>query len=207
MSIDWTLIITSLISALFGGGIGVFFTYRISNRKQDQSDFTALISEYKEMVNDYKSEVVDLRKEVIQLRSDVHSRENEIKQLRTQLMIFESSNVDIPIPIWLKDTDGKMLFVNPEYERLILHPIGKTAEDYIGSMDGAIWPKHIADVFQEHDRKVMRTKKATEFMETWVGSNNVEYEGRVIKYPRFLNRTVIGVGGIIIESNVKDKNI
>ena len=49
----------------------------------------------------------------------------------------------------------------------------------------------------------MRKKKPIEFIEKWYGANGVKIEGRLLKYPRFLNRnTVIGIGGIIIDAKV-----
>ncbi|MFS4469104.1 PAS domain-containing protein [Maribacter sp. 2210JD10-5] len=196
---DWTLIITGLISALSGGALASFLTFKLGNRKQDESEFATLVKEYKEIVENNKADLVELRNEVKEIRKDLTEAKLENQQLRNQLMIFESSNTDVPLPIWLKDTDGKMLFVNPEYERALLNPIGKSSEDYIGKTDVDVWGEETGKQFQAHDKKVMRSKKPMEFVERWKGMNGAEYEGRIIKYPRFLNRTVIGIGGIVVD--------
>lgn len=193
--------ILKIIGLVFGSGIaGAFLSFKLGNRKQDNSEFTSIVSEYKELVLDYKNEVLQLRIDVDNLTKYLQEKRDEVKTLRNQLMIFESSHSDIPIPVWLKDTQGRMLFVNQEYENQLLNPIGKTADDYIGSLDKHIWGKDVANVFIENDREVMRKKRPIEFTEKWVGANGQLMEGRLIKYPRFLNgKTVIGIGGIIIE--------
>lgn len=182
------------------GGLGAYLTFKLGNRKQDTTEFSSVVSEYKELVKGYKQEVVQLRVDVEELKKFLHDKQDEVTNLRNQLMIFESSHVDIPVPIWLKDTNGVMLFLNEEYERLLLNPIGKTSEDYIGHKDKDVWGEATGKIFTDNDKKVMREKKPIEFTEKWIGLNGVEFEGRLIKYPRFLNnRTVIGIGGLIME--------
>jgi len=190
-----------MIGLVFGSGIaGAFLSFKLGNRKQDNSEFTSVVKEYKQLVDEYKKDVNLLRDEVRQLKIYNANKRDEVTTLRNQLMIFESSHSDIPIPVWLKDTRGRMLFLNKEYENIILNPIGKKAGDYIGQLDTAIWDKETSMKFIEHDREVMKKKRPIEFSEDWIGANGVRFQGRVIKYPRFLNgKTVIGVGGIIIE--------
>jgi hypothetical protein len=190
-----------ILGIIFGaGGLGGFLTYKLGNRKQDNSEFISVVTEYKQLVEGYKAEVGELRKEVLSLKTFLDKKHDEVVHLRNQLMIFESSHVDIPVPMWLKDTKGVMLFLNEEYERLILHPSGKTSKEYIGHTDFDVWPKEVARLFTSNDKEVMRKKKPVEFVETWAGQNDVVFEGRLLKFPRFLNRnTVIGIGGIIME--------
>ena len=206
-------IIITVMSTVFGGALASFLTYKISNRKQDKDDFVAIAQEYKEMLLNYKTELNEHKKKFKELENTVktleklvHKKEKEIEQVRNQLMIFESSHSDVPIPIWLKDTSGKMLFINSEYERAVLHPINKQAKDYIGKFDTDVWGEKIGKPFQQHDKKVMRTRLRVECNERWIGGNGQIIEGRVIKYPRFLGRTVIGIGGAIIEKWEVDKN-
>lgn len=195
--------IITIASTIAGGGLGAWLTYKLGNRKQDQHEFVAVVAEYKGLLKSVKTEIDALRLEVAQVKADLADKEREIVYLRNQLLIFESSHADVPVPIWLKDTGGKMLFINPEYERELLHPIGKKADDYIMQHDDVIWGKETAGIFRKHDLKVMRTKKAEEFEESWHGTNGETWEGRVLKYPRFSGKTVVGIGGIIIERWVK----
>ena len=208
MQISPTVVtIITLISTILGGGIGSLLTYKLNRRKQDVTDFSAIVAEYKKLVMAYKSEVELLRVEQAVFRNDLTEKEKEITQLRNQLMIFESSHTDLPVPIWLKDTRGIMLFVNQEYEKIILSPINKSAIDYIGKFDHDIWDKEVADLFIANDQKIMVSRKPEEVIESWAGLHGIEWEARVIKFPRFSGKTVIGIGGIMIDRWVKDKNL
>lgn len=197
--------IDALIGALVGF-LGSWLGFRNKLKQQNNTDFSSVSSEYKALLESYKVEVTELRKEVKELREIVNKRDLELQQVRNQLMIFESSHADVPIPMWLKDTDGKMLFINSEYERVILNPIGKKAEDYIGNFDNDIWGEKIAKAFKSHDLKVMRNKKPESFLEEWAGPNNIIMSGEIIKYPRMINNTVVGIGGIIINIQTKNTN-
>ena len=197
---DWTPIITGIISAMAGGGIASWATARAQIKKADNEEFLMLIQEYKELAYSNKAELERLDKITGILQEELRIKDIEIIELRNQLIIFESSHTDIPLPMWLKDTKGTMLFLNDEYEKALLHPNDKTRNQYIGKTDYAVWDKDTADRFMQHDREVMQTKKAAVFTETWTTAGH-NVEGTVVKYPRFLNRTVIGVGGIIFETN------
>lgn len=200
---------TALISAVVGTGLGAFLSFKLGTRKQDESEFISIVNEYKGLMEGYKKEVDSLRQEVVTIQLNLNktnisllASDKEISNLRNQLMIFESANADVPVPIWLKDTQGVMLFVNEEYERSILHPMNKTSEDYIGFTDSNVWSKKVSKQFQVHDKEVMRKKTSVQFTETWEGGNGVTFEGRVLKYPRFMGdarKTVIGIGGIVLD--------
>ena len=204
---DWGIVIQNILTVLGGGIVGSFFTYKLGKKKQDNNDFISIISEHKQLLEiykeEYKTEVVELRKKLESVELKLIMRDAEITQLRNQLMIFESSHSDIPIPVWLKDTDGKMLFLNEEYEKAILQPLGKTRNDYIGKTDIEVWGDDIGSNFLEHDKQIIRGRRSIQFEEVWPGANEVFYTGKVIKYPRFLGRTVIGIGGVIVDINEK----
>ena len=203
-------IITTIAAALFSGGAASFLTYKLGNRKQDETEFSSLIAVYKDLLDsnketlkEYSVRLDDLERTVENLKTEVHRKDKEIQHLRNQLLIFESSHSDVPVPIWLKDTNGVMLFLNDEYEKTVLRPLNRTKEDYIGETDFKIFSPEVASNFRKHDRRVKTQKKPIRFKERWKGADGADYEGDVIKYPRFLNRdTVIGIGGIII--NVKE---
>lgn len=208
-----TGIVTTIITTLFGGGIGALLTYKLGNRKQDETEFNSLVSAYKDLVQETKDNAEELKMRVDTLEQQVKGltkaisdKDREIQHLRNQLIIFESSHADVPVPIWLKDTNGIMLFLNSEYEEKILKPINKTSEDYIGETDFKIYPPNIAKEFRKHDRRVLTQKKPIRFKERWQGADGQWLEGDIIKYPRFLNRnTVIGIGGIIIDVKEVDE--
>ena len=188
-----------ILGALGGGLFTALGTFLLGNRKQDASEFGTLLNEYKEIAKELRLDVDRLMSDLEDVKRDVVRKDMEITTLRNQLMIFESSHSDVPVPMWLKDTDGKMLFLNSEYETLILHPLNKVSDDYIGNTDDAIFPPDVVRLFKKHDKEILRKKRPIRFTEHWYDSDGAQYEGEVIKYPRFLNKsTVIGIGGIII---------
>lgn len=195
---EWTKTLATIAGS---GAIASFLTYFLSNRKQAHNEFLALYKEHKLLYDELKKDHDLLKIEVKAIRKQLQESEKETTTLRHQLMIFEGSHGDIPLPIWLKDTNGVMLYLNDEYERRILQPIGLTKEDYIGRTDFDVWDKHIAQNFVNNDLEVMRRKKPVEFDEEW-SSGSQGFIGKLIKYPRFMNsgsRTVIGIGGTIID--------
>lgn len=189
-----------MIGAVVGGGVfASLATYLLGNRKQDASEFSTLLTEYKGIVKELRLDVDRLMVDLETIKNDVIKKDKEIVTLRNQLMIFESSHSDVPVPIWLKDTEGKMLFLNSEYETTILHPLNKVSDDYIGNTDDAVFPADVAKLFKKHDKTILRKKTPLRFIEHWYDADGHKYEGEVIKYPRFLNKsTVIGIGGIIV---------
>lgn len=187
-------LITTLLT---GGGLGVFLTFKLGNRKQNQSELEKVIDTYREQRLEDSAVIKELRARIDELERITNKRDLEVSTLRNQLMIFESSHVDIPLPMWLKDINGTMLFLNKEFEYAYLKPKGKTIHEYIGKNDFAIFSKEEAEQYRAHDAEVMRKRKAIRFNET------VEINGQVIKlttikYPRFLNNTIIGIGGIVL---------
>ena len=95
---DWTLIITTVVSAICGGGIATYFNYRINNRKEDTNEFSTIINEYKRLLDSDKVEIARLSSEVSDLKERDVQKTLEIQNLKHQLIIFESSHIDIPLP-------------------------------------------------------------------------------------------------------------
>lgn len=187
-------LITTLLT---GGGLGVFLTFKLGNRKQNQSELEKVIDTYRERTLEDSAVIKELRDRIDQLERITNKRDLEVVNLRNQLMLFESSHVDIPLPMWLKDVNGVMLFLNREFEDTFLRPIGKTSHDYIGKRDADIFEKKDAEAFAKSDAEVYRKKRPTRFIEE-VTRNGEVFEVTSIKYPRFLGNTIIGIGGVLL---------
>ncbi len=63
--------------------------------------------------------------------------------------------------IYLKDTQGKYLLINSQYETLF----HVTREQVIGKTDYDIFPEEISDALRENDRRVLKEGKSIEFEE------------------------------------------
>lgn len=89
---DWNSIILAVIAAISGGALGSVLTFKLGKRKQDESEFSTVISEYKELVEGYKEEVLELRKEIDEVRNLLNKKDFEIINLRKRLSKFEKEN-------------------------------------------------------------------------------------------------------------------
>lgn len=194
-------LVTTLLT---GGAFGVFLTYKLGNRKQTQSELEKVIDTYRERTLEDSAVIKELRMRIDELERITNKRDLEVSTLRNQLMIFESSHVDIPLPMWLKDTSGTMLFLNREFEDTFLRPIGKTSHDYIGKKDSAIFSEQDALEFSKSDNEVFRKKRPIKFTEKVGEGVNTSFV-TFIKYPRFLNNTIIGIGGILLTQEKEKK--
>jgi PAS domain S-box-containing protein len=61
--------------------------------------------------------------------------------------------------IFLKDLEGRYLLVNDAFAVLV----GRSREQILGASDGDLFPKEIADIFRENDRRVLASGKVAEF--------------------------------------------
>ncbi len=94
--------------------------------------------------------------------------------------------------IYLKDTHGKYLLINLQYQNLF--HISK--EEVVGKTDYDIFPKEMADAFQANDRRVLRTLAPLEIEEVALHDDG-PHTYISIKFPLFdSNRTAFGICGI-----------
>lgn len=151
--------------------------------------------------------VSTLEEKVAYLQEDNAALRIQNESLKTRLIIMESAHQDAPIPMWLKDTSGKMLSVNPAYEQEFLVPMGFTKDDYIGHTDSEVWGTEIGAEYALNDAVVAATK------EMWLGTETVatpkgKFQYAIMKYPRMENNFLIGVAGIAIpHSLLKNANL
>ena len=93
-------------------------------------------------------------------------------------------------PSWIKGTNGRMLYVNPEYTK----QFGIKVEKYMGNKDEECWDKSVASVFRDNDRLVELTGEQHSFIEdVTVNDSIVKY--RVSKWPVYLNNHLVGIAG------------
>ena len=88
--------------------------------------------------------------------------------------IIENTNM----PVFLKDSRCRYLFVNPEFERLL----GLKNEQIQGKDDYAIFPEEIAELFRLQDNEVLEKKCLVEFEET-IFLGNEEHTFITSKFP------------------------
>ena len=74
--------------------------------------------------------------------------------------LFAAFMDNLPGFVWMKDLDGRYVYVNERVKRLAPHQ-----NDWLGKTDAEIWPGEIAATFREKDLKVAASREALETLE------------------------------------------
>lgn len=106
-----------------------------------------------------------------------------------------------PAPVYLKDCQGRYLYVNRRYEEL-----ARVTNDGIrGRSDHDIFPPEIADLFRVQDQDVIRCERTMEFEETVVLPDG-EFTFITVKFPIHDSDGVIqAVGGFCTDITERKK--
>lgn len=182
-----------LIAFIAGGGINAVFNYYLSKKKDTRETFESILKVWSD---DNKR----LRDETQKLEEEIRKLHKMITDLQSKLIVLESSQSDLPIPVWLKDLNGVVIYVNDAYEQEFLTPRGLNKFDYIGHTDDIIWPANIAKAYAYNDQQVIKGKLPIYTQEN-VSLTDKQDLWYIIKYLRYASGSAIGVGGIAIPKN------
>lgn len=130
-----------------------------------------------------------IRKINAELKQLVKERTEQIELINKRLQsVIDNSNV----VIYIKDTEGKYITINKEYESLF----NITKEKITGKTDHDIFPKDMADKFRENDRKVLEAERLIQFDEI-APHQDGPHSYVSIKFPLFdLEGAIYAVCGI-----------
>jgi len=198
----WAIVTTAgfLVSAVVAFVLG--------NRRAKLGEIQSIIDTLQEERSHWKSSFENLEVVREELKKEIYDMRNEIDRLNAKLVIMESGHSDMPFPVWLKDSDGRMMYLNEAYEKMFLRPMGLTREDYIGKYDTDIWDKETAEHFKVNDdlAKTSETGSYRTYEEVLVSRDgHHKFETvEVLKYLRFYGGVIIGVGGLIIPPKDSD---
>jgi PAS domain S-box-containing protein len=123
---------------------------------------------------------------------DITERKQVQEKLRESEARFRAILDNSPTKIFLKDTEGRYLLVNRQFERMF-HLDQKTI---VGKTDVEIFPPKQAAAFQANDRKVVQAGVPLQFEEE-VLLDDGPHTSLVFKFPlRTMDGTLYGIGGI-----------
>lgn len=137
----------------------------------------------------YHPEVVKLHEITMHLQE----RESIFQDAKETLArAWESS----PIPMWIKDTKGVMVFLNDAY--CSIYGIKKT--DYLGKTDEYIWGSKTAEHYKKLDDKVLHGGRVEYSIEDVPNEYKATQFDKchVIKYPIYNDvGDIVGIAGMI----------
>ena len=130
---------------------------------------------------------------------DIHERmqaqrrlENTLQDLRASEGQLQAFLENSPNLIFLKDSEGRYLYVNKEFTRAL----GCTDEGLKGKRDDELFPAEQAAAFQANDQKVVAAGVAMEFEETAIQEDGI-HTSIVQKFPLFNEEgKIYALGGI-----------
>jgi len=141
----------------------------------------------------------------IAIKEDVTEHRRIEEALRLSKEQMQSILDNTTSVIYLKDLQGKYIFINRQYQELF----HATKEGIVGKTDYDIFPKEMADVFRINDQKVIKARAPLEMEEVALHDDG-PHTYISIKFPLFdSNGTLYGVCGIStdITDRVKSKEV
>ncbi|MBF0466579.1 MAG: PAS domain S-box protein [Nitrospirae bacterium] len=139
----------------------------------------------------------------VAIHQDITKRkeaENQALEAGQQLLAIIDNS---PNMIFLKDTEGKFLLVNSQFEKLC----NITRAEVIGKTDYDLSPADVADACRQSDNDALTSLKPVQSVETAPGEDNVIHVYLSTKFPIFdASKQVCGVCGITTDITELKRN-
>ena len=183
MQIDTWQALLGLLGSLGLGGVAKTLIDRRQKKDEikvstEKMAIDLLMNQFQEL----KQENERLRKEIDEIKQREDEKDDQITQLRIQMMTFQYRNNSLNVAFWRKNKNLILTECNDKYVHNFLTPRGYQATDYIGQDDFSVWSKDVAEAYRKNDKRVMRTGKA------WLGMEEVQTNGHfedwlIVKIP------------------------
>jgi hypothetical protein len=190
------------------GVLAVVAIYLLVKYTQQKKDDSASRAEARQ--NEFMDQVLERLENVEELNSNLRERvtclERENTHLKETIRLLEGSQMDLPVPAWFKDREGRLLSMNKACEVTFFLPHGYKAKDVVGRRGDEIWSEGTNDYFVAVDEIVMLTREPQVFIAVLNGVRGEE-RWKVLKYPRLAGNVVVGVAGIAIPEEEDEQEI
>lgn len=139
-------------------------------------------------------QIKELKKEITQLQKLQNTNidlEKKLNAISSEIVIFKASSDNFPFPYWIKDLNGKIIYINEAFVQKYLKPRFLTYTEYVGHYDANVFSISESEVYKRNDSLVLSTKRPLCFIEK-AGKNLV----RTVKFEYKLNGVVVGIAGV-----------
>ena len=134
-------------------------------RRKDGSDLWTIVS-----INSIFNETGEFQGAIAML-TDVSDRKRIEVALKESQQLFQSFMNHCPMMAYIKDEEGRYLYVNPVNERIC----NRKLADWVGKTDFDLFPPEEAEQWHDNDAITLATGKALERLETLVQDDGEHY--------------------------------
>lgn len=153
---------------------------------------------YQKDNKELRADVDELKKKTEELEGHLLNEKTLRLKMQVQLSVYMQAHLSMPLPMWVKDKEFRMVSVNKPYWRVFLKPKGIDMHEYSGRNDSEIWGNEVGTLFNRHDRLAKKNG-------FWVGRERITVEGAdwtedwvFVKYRLEENDDFVGIGGVAI---------
>jgi PAS domain S-box-containing protein len=130
-----------------------------------------------------------------QAQNELAERRRVEAELRESEERFQAFMNNSPFAAFIKDENRRLIYANPYVEQLF----GKSAAELIGCNNFGMLPESLVAEIEDHDRTVLSTGEATEFIETIPNADGVLTYWLTIKFLLYNSQGQPLLGGISID--------
>ncbi len=116
---------------------------------------------------------------LVSLVIEIWQRKQISARLRQSEERFRAFMQNSPAVAWFKDAEGRMLYVNPPFERVF----NRTLTQVIGKTDHELWPEPVARQLREHDLQTLSRNAPLETYEDVPAADGVLRHWLTFKFP------------------------
>lgn len=194
----------TLLTFITGGGIVKMLEWlstKINSKKQaDRDDFKELLLQYKTLYESSKKESEFFKEAEKNCEKRINEITKELSRINNQVNMLNHAQLTLPYPMWFKDTNFVMMYLNDEFEKQFLLPRKLCRADYIGKTDGQMWGEENVKQYHKSDIATLHGKKGFTFVEESIPESVGQFGSNwsVNKWVVTFNDTKIGVAGICL---------
>ena len=146
-------------------------------------------------------ELAEMRRRVAAMERVDAERKSAEEALRESDERFKLFMDNSPAIAWMKDEQGRYVYVNESYGRRI----GMRPEDRIGKTDFELWPAATAELFRKNDQKVLSIGQVVEVVEESITPGGNRSYCRNFKFPfqDSTGRRFVGGVGIDVTERIQ----